>query len=600
MAAIVLSLVLRFLLHGSERASPIPLIAVLLLGGGVLVIELARKALARQFGSDLLAGVSIITATLMGEYLVGAIIVLMLSGGAALEQFATRRASSALAALAKRMPQVAHRQSGAQIVDIRAGEIRVGDRLVVFPHEICPVDGTVTSGNGSMDEAYLTGEPFNIAKAAGSAVISGAVNGPVALTIVATKLPIDSRYAQIIKVMEQTEANRPPMQRLADRLGAWYTPLALGLAAIGGVAGGSLQRFLAVVVIATPCPLLIAVPVALIGAISLCARRGIVIKNAAALEQVSRCQTIIFDKTGTLTYGRPVLTTVVCAPGFADDDVLQLAAGLEQYSKHPLASAILTAANHRHLPIPEASQASEQPGQGLKGMVRGRSVEIVGRTHLSHQQQDWPQLPPQAAEGLECIVLIDRAFAALLRFADEPRAEGGRFVRHLRPRHGISRVILLSGDRQSEVENLARLTGIREVHADQSPEEKVRIVAEEVRRGPTLFVGDGLNDAPAMKAATVGVAFGQSSDIAAQAADAVILDPVIRKVDELIHIGQRTRAIALQSAAGGMALSIVGMIAAMLGYLPPLAGALAQEVIDIFAVLNALRVIVLPKKLADL
>ena len=600
LAAISTSLMLEFGFRANAWVSRIPLLAVLVIGGGLLLFQLIAKALTRQFGSDLLAGVSIITATLLGEYLVGAIIVLMLSGGTALEQFASRRASSALAALARRQPQIAHKQTSAGMTDLPANEVQIGDRLVVFPHELCPVDGVVVQGSGQMNEAYLTGEPFEIAKAPGSAVLSGAVNGAIVLTIRATKLAVDSRFAQIMKVMEQSEASRPPMRRIADRLGAWYTPAALTIATIGGLLGQSWDRFLAVVVIATPCPLLIAIPVAIIGAISLCARNGIIIKNAAALENVSKCKVVIFDKTGTLTYGRPILKEIICGHSFHESEVLQLTATLEQYSKHPLAGAILKAAKERGLDLAAVQSVSEEPGQGLRGMVSGKIVEITGRTQLLKKQTTFVSLPPQATTGLECIVLVGGIFAAVLRFADEPRAESSHFVRHLRPHHGISRVMLLSGDRQSEVENLARITGIGEVHAGKSPEEKVHIVAEQTCEHPTLFVGDGLNDAPAMKAATVGLAFGQNSDITAQAADAVILDPVIRKVDELIHIGQRTRTIALQSAVGGMLLSIAGMFAAMIGYLPPLEGAIAQEIIDVAAVLNALRVIIQPKQLADI
>lgn len=598
--AIALSLLLRYALHAQAFAWRAPLVAVLLIGGSSLVIQLARKAFSRQFGADWLAGISIVTSALLGEYLAGAIIVLMLSGGTALEQFATRKASSALAALARRMPHTAHRQSPAGIIDISVTEIQIGDRLVIFPHEICPTDGVIAEGHGRMDEAYLTGEPFEIAKAPGSAALSGAVNGSVALVMTATRLPIDSRYAQIMKVMEQSEASRPPLRRLADRIGTWYTPLALLVAALAGVLGGSSHRFLAVVIIATPCPLLIAIPVAMIGAISLCARNGIVIKNAGALEQVGKCESVIFDKTGTLTYGKPALQEIVLSPGRKEDEVLALTASLEQYSKHPLAGAVLRTAQERKLYIPEASQASEEPGEGLRGIVAGQQIEVLGRKHFLQRNQGHGELPQQSPSGLECVVLVNDSFAALLKFADEPRAGGSLFVGHLQPRHGITRVMLLSGDRQSEVENLARMLGIPKVHANKSPEEKVRIVAEETLKYRTLFVGDGLNDAPAMKAATVGVAFGHGNEITSQAADAVILDPVIQKVDELMHIGQHTRTIALQSAIGGMTLSVLGMVAASLGYLPPVAGAIAQEIIDVVVVLNALRVLIEPRRLADL
>ena len=263
--------------------------------------------------------------------------ILMLSGGTALEQFATRRASSILEALARRMPSVAHRRERSAIVSIGLNDIALGDSLVVFPHELCPVDGVVTDGHGWMDESYLSGEPFQMPKVLGAQVLSGSINGDSALTIQATRLPIDSRYSRIMRVMQEAEAKRPRLRRLGDRLGAWYTPAALALAALGWAMSGSAHRFLAVIVIATPCPLLIAIPVAVIGAISLAARRGIIIKNPAMLERIDTSRTVIFDKTGTLTYGKPSLTDIICAPGFARDEVLRLTACLEQYSKHPLA-----------------------------------------------------------------------------------------------------------------------------------------------------------------------------------------------------------------------------------------------------------------------
>ncbi|MGH9562404.1 MAG: HAD-IC family P-type ATPase, partial [Terracidiphilus sp.] len=341
LVAIAVHLFLRFVVRAPALARNLPLFIVLAIGGVPLLIQLLRKIWAREFGSDHLAGISIITSILLGEYLVGVIVILMLSGGTALEEYASRRASSVLDALAKRMPQVAHRKRNSTVSDIPLSQIAVDDLLVVLPHEISPVDGVVVEGRGKMNEAYLTGEPFEISKTPGSEVLSGAVNGESALTIRAEKLPVDSRYARIMKVMQDTEQRRPRIRRLADKLGAWYTPAALAVAFIAALATRDASRFLAVVVIATPCPLLIGIPVAIIGAISLSARRGIIIKNPAILEQIGACRTLIFDKTGTLTYGKPSLVDIVCAPGIQRDFVLQLAASVESYSKHPLAGAIL-------------------------------------------------------------------------------------------------------------------------------------------------------------------------------------------------------------------------------------------------------------------
>jgi heavy metal translocating P-type ATPase len=599
LAGIGVYLAMRYAFLLPTRISDLPLFVVLIFGGVPLLVTLGRKLLAREFGSDLLAGISIATSVVLGEYIVGSIIVLMLSGGEALEQFATRRASSILQALSRRMPNIAHRQGPLGVTDIQLDEIKVGESLLVFPHELCPVDGVVRDGHSWMDESYLTGEPYRTSKAPGSHVLSGAINGDSAMTIEATKLPIDSRYARIMRVMQEAEAKRPHLRRLGDQLGAWYTPIAVGLAALGWLVTGSAHRFLAVVVIATPCPLLLAIPVAIIGAISLAARRAVIVKNPVMLERIDSCRTVILDKTGTLTYGRPALTDVLCAPGFVRADVLRLAASLEQYSKHPLAGAVGSAAVDEHLQLEPVSEISESPGKGLRGIIGTRTVDITGRATIAREGRPPPPALPPTASGLESLVFIDGAFAAALRFRDEPREDSHLFIRHLTPRHGITRVMLLSGDRESEVRYLARRVGISDVYYGKTPEEKVEIVAEETRRAPTLFIGDGINDAPAMQAATVGLAFGQSSDITMEAADAVVLEPSLGKVDELIHIGRRMRVIALQSAVGGMALSFIGMLVAVAGYLPPIAGAIAQEVIDVAAVLNALRVAFPVGNLAD-
>jgi heavy metal translocating P-type ATPase len=573
-----------------------PLYAVLLLGGLPLALDLAAKLWARDFGADLLAGISIVTSLLLGEFLVGAIVVLMLAGGTALERFATRKASAELLTLAKRAPQIAHRQSPGGLEELTLSQVQVGDRLVVLPHELCPADGIVVEGHGHMDESLLTGEPFDVSKAPGAAVISGAINGDAALVIETTRLPEDSRFARIVRVMEESARRRPQIQRIASRLGAWYTPLAVALAAAGWAWSGDARRFLAVLVIATPCPLLLAIPVAIVGGISLAARRGIIIRDPAVLERVDRCRTLIFDKTGTLTHGRPVLVETICAPGVLEDDALRLAASLEQYSKHPLATGLLEAASQRTLKLIAADAVSETPGNGLKGRVGGRSLTITGRKALASETvQDLP-----IAGGLECVLLIDGAFASLFRFRDAPRKDTRKFIGHLQPLHGAPRVMLLSGDRESEVRYLAEIAGISEVHYGKSPEEKVAIVEYETRRNPTLFVGDGINDAPAMLTATVGVAFGRASDVTAEAASAVVLESSLEKIDELIHIGRRMRVIALQSAVGGMVLSAFGMIAAVAGYLPPIGGVIGQELIDVVAVLNALRVAITNEPLTDL
>ncbi len=598
--SIGLHLALRFVFEVSPDLSQIPLMATLVLGGIPLLYDLLRKLLKREFGSDLLGGISIVTSILLSEYLAGSIVVLMLSGGEALESYALRSASSVLAALAKRMPSVAHRRRDSEIVDVGLDEVVAGDLLVIYPHDICPVDGVVLEGHGAMDESYLTGEPFQITKTSGSTVISGAINGESALVIRATNLAADSRYAKIMEVMRESESKRPQLRRLGDRLGAIYTPVALTVALLAWAFSGEAIRFLAVLVIATPCPLLIAIPIAIIGSISLCARRAIIVKSPVALEQIAECRTAIFDKTGTLTYGEPKLTEQLIAPGFERKEVLRLVAGLERYSKHPLARAILDAAATEGIPALEAAEVSEPPGQGLRGTVSGRQIQVTSRSRLGAQQvAGIGQLPP-VADGLECVVAIDQRYAAALRFHDAPRAESRSFVKHLGPNHQFSRVLIVSGDRQSEALYLAEQVGIVDVYAEKSPEEKLAIVREETAAAKTLYVGDGINDAPAMMAATVGMSIGQNSDVTAEAAGVVVMDNSLEKVDEFLHISRRMRIIALQSAVGGMALSVIGMGFAAAGYLNPVSGAVIQEVIDVLAVLNALRAAFPPRVIHDL
>ncbi len=485
-AGILVHLSLRWTTNLSGSALQLPLYVVLAGGGSPLVLSLVRKAILGQFGSDLLAGISIVSAVALGEYLAGALVVLMLSGGEALEAFAVARASDVLHALASRMPSVAHRRTGDTIDEVPLDAIRIGDELVVYPHEICPVDGVVINGHGVMDESYLTGEPFMMPKAPGSEVFSGAINGDSALTLQASRMAVDSRYARIMSVMRDSEQRRPHLRRLGDQLGAWYTPLALVIAMAAWWWSGEPVRFLAVLVVATPCPLLIGIPVAIIGAISLAAKRSIVIRDPAVLERIESCRTIVLDKTGTLTYGEPTLTDRLTAPRMNPVRVLQMAASLERYSKHPLARPILQAARRDDVVLLDATEVRERPGEGLEGRVDGQHVRVIGRRQAeiggfaSH-------LPP-VASGMECVIVLDTDYAATYRFHDTAREDSRSFIRHLKPQHHLNRILLVSGDRESEVRYLAERVGIFEVYAERSPEEKVAITREEVKRASTLFM----------------------------------------------------------------------------------------------------------------
>ena len=574
----------------------VPMMLACAIVGVPLLAQVARDAWHRSFGADLLGLLALLTGAVMNEWFVAAVIALMLSGGQALESTASARASRMLEALAKRSPTMAVRRlEDGSLEEMPVDAVRVGDIVVLTAFQLCPVDGTVIEGHGSMDESYLTGEPYVIPKGPGSTVLSGAINGAELLVIRADHVAADSRFAKIVSVLERAETERPPMRRLADRIGGAYTAIALAIAILGWVVSGDPNRFLAVLVIATPCPLLIGVPVAIVGAISLAARSGIIVKDPSALERISTVRTMIFDKTGTLTYGRPSVTAVDLLPsapsGVDADRVLALTAALERYSRHPLGPAIVQASEG--LPVLPVAELSEEPGQGLTGRVDGVLVRVVGRKGV-----DAP-LPPVEA-GLECVVLLDDSAAAVIRFRDMPRAGASGFVGHLSGRHAVTRTIMISGDRESEVQVLGALVGMDEARGGVAPEEKLAMVREETGRGPTAFLGDGVNDAPAMTAATVGIAFGRGSDITAEAASAVVLDSSLERLDEFLHIGRRMRRIALQTAIGGIALSVVGMALAVVGLLPPVAGAIGQELIDVLAIANALRVGLVRHPLGDM
>jgi heavy metal translocating P-type ATPase len=566
-----------------------PLWVLLAVGTLPLTWQVVSKALKKDFGADILAVMALLTCLALHQYLAGALIILMLASGQTLETFALRKASGVLEALAKRMPSIAHRQQGSEITPIALSDIVIGDQLVILPHETAPVDGTVLEGNGRMDESYLTGEPYQVDKAPGASVLSGAINGDVALVIRADKLAVDSRYATIMQVMHDAEAKRPSLQRLGDQIGAIFTPVALGVALLSWALSGDINRFLSVLVVATPCPLLIAIPITIISAISLAAKHGIIIKDPVVLERLPTCRTAIFDKTGTLTYGKPSLTEILAAPGFTNNGLLQAAASLERYSKHPLALALIEAAAREKLTLPKATEVSEKPGQGLYGVVNGQRWHLTSRHKV---ELNWPQLHsqlPPAESGLECVMLCDNGYAGLFRLRDAPRDDGQSFINHLGPAHQFDKIMLLSGDRDTEVNYLAKVLDIDKTYAEQSPEQKVAIVRAETALAPTLFMGDGINDAPALATATVGLAFGQHSSITSEAAGAVIMDNTLAKVDELLHISLSLRQIALQSAIGGMILSLLGMALAAMGWITPVQGALAQEAIDMLAILNALR-----------
>ena len=520
-AAIAAHLILRYLSHQGPLAHSIPLFAALAVGGIPILVTLGKKLWAREFGSDLLAGISILASVLMGQYLVGAIIVLMLSGGAALEQFATRRASSVLDALAKRMPQIAHRKRGTSVEDVKLDEIWMGDKLIVLPHEICPVDGVVVEGRGIMDESYLTGEPFEISKTPGSKVLSGAINGDTALTIEAEKagggLALRQDHAGDGAVAGETPAASPhrgPTGRLVHAPGC-------GLAGLTWLVTGRLD--------AISCGSRDCYPLSPHSGDSRCRHWcDFALREARHHHQESgrsgadhHLSHTHFRQDRHVDLRQAESHGPRCAaPGFTRDEVLQAAASLEQFSKHPLAGAVVQAATDAKLALLDVSEMQEKPGEGLSGWWPEEEFGLPGAAKLTltfllrcHRS------PPDWNVSSLSMTTTRESF----RFHDAPRQDTKPFVHHLNPRHQVNRVLLVSGDRESEVRYLAQEVGITEVHAGQTPEQKVAIVEAESKRARTLFIGDGINDAPALMTATVGVAFGPNSDITSEAADAVIL-----------------------------------------------------------------------------
>ncbi len=565
----------------------------------VVVHDLLAALRRGVLGVDAIALLAILGALVLGQALAGAIIALMVAGGTALEEFAARRARRELTSLLARAPRRAHRQDGAALTDIAVEDIRPGDTLLVRAGEVVPVDGRLCDA-ASLDTAALTGEPVPIEAAAHAAVASGVVNAGAPFTLRATATAAASTYAAIVRLVTAAEAERPPMVRLADRWATAFLAITLVLAGAAWAASGEAVRALAVLVVATPCPLILAAPVALIAGISRAARRGIVVKGGGALERLARARVGLFDKTGTLTSGTPRLAGVEALPGQDPDRLLRLAAALEQASGHVVAQAIVAAARAFDLGLPTPQEVQDHPGIGLAGVVEGVRVAVGGAALLATQGLA-PPAPDDpdggsaarlaAAAPAAAWVALDGRLAGVLLLADPTRAEAPRALAALRAA-GLTRLVMLSGDRADAAARVGAALGLDAVFAGLTPAAKIATVQAERAHGPTLMVGDGINDAPALAAADVGVAMGaRGAAAAAEAADVVLTVDRLDRVAEAVLIARRARRIALQSILAGMGLSALAMAAAAAGALPPVAGALLQEAIDIAVILNALRVL---------
>lgn len=542
-------------------------------------------------GVDVIAVLSLVGTLLVGEYVAGALIAVMLAGGRALEAAAERRAKHDLRALLEHAPRFARRRIGAEVSVIPLEEVVVDDLLVVGPGEVVPVDGRIIDAAAVLDESVLTGEPLQVERATGEPVRSGVVNAGNAFELRATATAQDSTYAGIVKLAEQAGAESAPIVRLADRYAAWFLPLALVIAGSAWVASGSAVRAVAVLVVATPCPLLLAAPVAIVSGLSRASRHGVVIRSGGALESLGHATTLVMDKTGTLTMGRPVVVDVVPAPGHDSAEILQLAASVDRMSPHVLAEAIVTEALHRGLQLSLPEDVVEEPGRGVTAMVDDHRVE-VGKLPPGAVDEGWARAAVNRAvldSAAIAWVSIDGSPVGAVLLRDPLRRQAPRTVRRLRAA-GLNRLVMLTGDRAEPAREVATVLGLDEIYAEQSPADKVAAVRAERDRAGTVMIGDGVNDAPALAAATVGVAMGaRGATASSEAADIVLTTDHLDRLADAMDIARWSRRIAMQSAVVGMALSLVAMLVAAVGWLPPAAGALLQEGIDVAVILNALR-----------
>jgi heavy metal translocating P-type ATPase len=554
-------------------------------------IGMVRAMFKGHLGLDLLAVTAIVATVAVGEYWASVIIVIMLTGGEALEDVAAGRAERELTALLDRTPQQAHRLgTTGDIVDIPATEVAVGDRLLVRPSEIVPVDGRLVSSGAQFDESSLTGESLPVDRVTGEAVLSGSVNGLQAIEIEAVARAEDSQYQRIVRLVRDAAGSKAPLVRLADRYALPFTALSYAIAGLAWWVSGDPVRFAEVLVVATPCPLLIAAPVAFMGGMSRAAKAGIVIKDAGTLERLARVRTVAFDKTGTLTYGHPEVVSVHPATKeYSRDELLALVGSAEQYSTHVLAAALREAAISRGLVLREATSAKEVATHGVEAVLDGRTV-VVGKpgfvAERAHGLTRRTLGPGEAA----IYVAADGVFLGSVVVRDQLRTEAADTLRRLRAL-GVSRTVMVTGDVEETAEYIAKKLGLSEVYAHCLPQDKVTIVGG-LTPHAVLMVGDGVNDAPVLAVADVGIALGaRGSTAASESADVVILLDDVERAAHAVEIGQRTIKIALESIWLGIIISVCLMVLAAFGFLPAVIGALLQEVVDLVAILGALRAV---------
>lgn len=564
-------------------AGVIPVLAALL-------VEILRSLWRGEVGLDIVAALSMSAALAFGEMLAAAVVAVMYSGGTFLESFAEGRARREMRDLLARVPRSATRHRNGELEEVPLDDIVPGDRLLIRQGDVVPVDGKVASASAFLDTSALTGESLPVRIDSGGDAMSGSTNASEAFDLVAARPAKDSTYAGIVRLVEEAQRSKAPMSRLADRWSLGFLAVTVGLAFAAWWFTADPIRAVAVLVVATPCPLILAVPVALVAGLSRAAHFGVLIKGAGPLEAMARTRTLVLDKTGTLTDGRPQIVSIDSHDGMIPDEILRLAAALDQATKHPVAQAIVAAAKARGLSLPVPTQVTETPGEGLTGQVEGRSVVVGGHRFVAGRAGKAAVEHPALAAGSVLVAVgIDGELAGHLVMADPLREGTNRMLSGLRDQ-GIARVILATGDRQEVAERVSEGLGLDGIRAGLTPDQKVLLVLTEGKHGPVMMVGDGVNDAPALAAADVGVAMGaRGAAASAEAADVVLLVDRVDRLGPGIEIARGARRIALESVVVGIGLSVLGMVAAALGYLTPVEGALIQEAIDVAVILNALR-----------
>ena len=569
----------------------------------LLAVELACEVVRtvvvdRHMGVDTIALIAMVGSLLLGEELAGLLVGLMFSGGAAIEDVASTRARRELTALVQRAPKVAQRRVGGRLEQVPVEQVQVGDIVIVRSGEVVPVDGTVVDGEAVVDTSALSGEPLPVTIGSGMPVLSGTSNAGSPFDVRADRPAVESAYAALVRLVEQAQAHRAPFVRMADRYAGFFLPATLLVAGAAWALSGDAVRALAVMVVATPCPLILAAPIALVSGLSRAARAGVIVKGTGAIETLGQARTVLFDKTGTLTVGTPDVRDILARDGMKAGELLQLAASVDRMSAHVLGEALVRAAVEADLTLSEARNVREEPGQGIEGRVGDRVVAVGSRTFVraagvpADEVASAAVMSGRGSGEAHVLVGVDGHLSGVIVMADELRPDADRIVERLRA-EGVRHVAMVSGDRRSVAERIGRELGVDRVYAEQSPEEKLEVVRRlraDPDLRPVIMVGDGVNDAPALALADAGIAMGAAgATVSSQTADAVITVDRVDRIADAVHIGRRALYIARQSVLAGMGLSFAAMGVAAFGYLPPVAGALFQEVIDLAVILNALR-----------